>query len=83
MPFVAYLRVSTQRQGASGLGIEAQTDSVTRYATQVGQPIVATFVEIESGAKKARPQLAASLVREVRVPAAAGAVVRRRPQIRR
>lgn len=61
MPFVAYLRVSTQRQGDSGLGIEAQTEAVTRYAAQVGEPIVATFVEVESGAKKARPQLVAAL----------------------
>lgn len=61
MPFVAYLRVSTQRQGDSGLGIEAQTEAVTRYAAQVGEPIVTTFIEVESGAKKARPQLAAAL----------------------
>jgi len=47
--FVVYLRVSTQRQGASGLGLEAQQEAVTRYAESVGQPIIATFTEIEGG----------------------------------
>lgn len=58
---VAYLRVSTQRQGVSGLGLEAQQDAIERYATTTGQPVVATFTEIESGAAKDRPQLAAAL----------------------
>jgi len=55
------LRVSTQRQGASGLGIEAQAEAVERYAALVGQPIVATFTEIESGAATDRPELTKAL----------------------
>lgn len=62
MPYVVYLRVSTQRQGDSGLGIQAQAEAVQRHADQVGQPIIATFVEIESGAQKERPELVAALV---------------------
>jgi len=61
MPFIAYLRVSTQRQGQSGLGIEAQREAVERYAAQVAEPILATFTEVESGAQKDRPELAAAL----------------------
>jgi len=59
--FVAYLRVSTDRQFASGLGLEAQREAVERYAAQQSIPIGATFVEAESGALKFRPQLEAAL----------------------
>ncbi|MGE0630312.1 MAG: recombinase family protein [Hyphomicrobiaceae bacterium] len=59
--FVAYLRVSTQRQGASGLGLDAQREAVERYAGSVNQAVIATFTEIESGAVKQRPELAAAL----------------------
>jgi DNA invertase Pin-like site-specific DNA recombinase len=59
--FVSYFRVSTQRQGVSGLGLEAQREAVERYAVTTGQPVIATFTEIESGAAKDRPQLAAAL----------------------
>lgn len=59
--FVAYLRVSTQGQGRSGLGIEAQRDAVVRHAAAVGGDVVAEFVEVESGRKIRRPQLAAAL----------------------
>jgi DNA invertase Pin-like site-specific DNA recombinase len=59
--FVAYIRVSTQRQGASGLGLEAQQEAVEAYARTTGHPVIATFTEIESGAAKDRPQLAAAL----------------------
>jgi DNA invertase Pin-like site-specific DNA recombinase len=61
MPFVVYLRVSTQRQGQSGLGLEAQQEAVERYAAHVGTEIIATFTEVESGSQKDRPQLAAAL----------------------
>lgn len=61
MPFIAYLRVSTQRQGQSGLGIEAQREAVERYAAGVSEPIRATYTEIESGMLKDRPELAAAL----------------------
>ena len=61
MPFVTYLRVSTQRQGQSGLGIDAQEEAVSTYAARTGQPILATFTEVESGTVKDRPQLTAAL----------------------
>jgi DNA invertase Pin-like site-specific DNA recombinase len=61
MPFIAYLRVSTQRQGQSGLGLEAQRQAVERHAARASEPILGTFTEIESGAQKDRPELAAAL----------------------
>lgn len=54
--FVAYYRVSTQKQGASGLGLEAQRAAVLAHC----QPM-AEFTEVESGSKSDRPQLAAAL----------------------
>jgi DNA invertase Pin-like site-specific DNA recombinase len=58
---VAYLRVSTQRQGRSGLGIEAQREAVEAYAAAKGRPVVAEFVEVETGkgsdALSRRPKL--------------------------
>lgn len=59
--FVAYTRVSTQRQGASGLGLEAQLEAVETYARSVGGSILATFTEIESGTLKDRPELTKAL----------------------
>ena len=59
--FIAYLRVSTQRQGLSGLGIEAQQEAVSNYAKQVGAPIFSTFTEVESGSQNDRPQLKEAL----------------------
>ncbi len=62
---VAYYRVSTQRQGRSGLGIEAQRSTVARFAEAEGISILAEFVEVETGkgsdALNRRPQLAAAL----------------------
>jgi DNA invertase Pin-like site-specific DNA recombinase len=62
---IAYYRVSTARQGRSGLGIEAQRDAVVRFAATESFEIVAEFVEIETGkgadALDRRPQLAAAL----------------------
>jgi DNA invertase Pin-like site-specific DNA recombinase len=64
-PYIAYFRVSTQQQGQSGLGLEAQRESVRRFlASQhagADQP-VAEYTEIESGKRsKNRPQLLAAL----------------------
>ncbi len=62
--FVAYLRVSTDKQGVSGNGIDAQSDSVARYVADTGGTLLATYVEVESAAKhnlKNRPQLQAAL----------------------
>lgn len=60
--FVAYHRVSTDRQGRSGLGLDAQRVAVEQYAAQHGGEVVAAFTEVESGkATRNRPQLAAAL----------------------
>jgi DNA invertase Pin-like site-specific DNA recombinase len=62
---IAYLRVSTQRQGRSGLGIEAQRATIQQFAGAESLTIAAEFVEFESGkgadALDRRPQLAAAL----------------------
>src|SRR6201986_1037020 len=64
---VAYLRVSTQRQQRSGLGIEAQRATIARFAEAEGLTIIAEFIEAESGkgadALDRRPQLAAALAK--------------------
>lgn len=60
-PYVAYLRVSTARQGESGLGLEAQREAVTRYVEQVGGVLIDEVVEVESGKLKDRPGLTAAL----------------------
>jgi DNA invertase Pin-like site-specific DNA recombinase len=61
---VAYYRVSTDRQGRSGLGFEAQRETVRRFLTgKGGYPPIAEFVETESGRKtdRHRPELAKAL----------------------
>lgn len=58
---VTYARVSTARQGHSGLGLEAQQMASQRFATSGGHRIVAEFVEVESGKHADRPQLVAAL----------------------
>lgn len=68
MRFVTYLRVSTDRQGRSGLGLEAQRKAVSDHVMGKG-PIVAEFVEIESGKKNDRPQLIRALSEAKRVGA--------------
>jgi DNA invertase Pin-like site-specific DNA recombinase len=55
--FVTYSRVSSDKQGRSGLGLEAQEAAVQGYAGE----IAASFVEVESGKRNDRPQLAAAL----------------------
>lgn len=58
--FVAYLRVSTNQQGRSGLGLEAQQEAVSRFVGP-GDFILVTFVEVEFGRNSERPQLQAAL----------------------
>jgi DNA invertase Pin-like site-specific DNA recombinase len=55
--FVLYYRVSTQRQGQSGLGLEAQQQPAMQYLQQVNGHMIQEFVEVESGRKANRPEL--------------------------
>ena len=63
--YVAYYRVSTDRQGQSGLGLEAQREAVMRYLSNGGWPPLEEFTEVETGkganALDRRPQLQAAL----------------------
>ena len=61
--FIAYYRVSTRAQGRSGLGIEAQQETVQHFleAEGGGLPPLASYTETESGRRKDRPQLAKAL----------------------
>ena len=65
MRFVAYYRVSTQQQGRSGLGLDAQREAVTRYINGSSAHLVGEFTEVETGkgsnALDRRPQLRAAL----------------------
>lgn len=59
--YVAYLRVSTTRQGQSGLGLEAQREAVTRFVGDGRGELLDEFVEVESGKLRDRPGLSAAL----------------------
>jgi DNA invertase Pin-like site-specific DNA recombinase len=59
--FVSYLRVSTDKQGRSGLGLEAQREAVARYLNGGSWTLAAEYVETESGKRSDRPKLAAAL----------------------
>lgn len=62
---VAYLRVSTDRQGRSGLGLEAQREAVTRYSLEARLEVIGEYIEVETGkganALSKRPELLAAL----------------------
>jgi len=64
-PVISYIRVSTQKQGRSGLGIQAQREAIARFAEAEGYTIAAERVEVETGkgadAIDRRPELAAAL----------------------
>lgn len=60
-PYVAYYRVSTDKQGIKGLGMDAQREAVARFMTGKGGQLAAEFIEVESGRKDNRPQLLAAL----------------------
>jgi DNA invertase Pin-like site-specific DNA recombinase len=66
---VAYYRVSTDKQGASGLGMEAQKALVAAHVSKTGCEVVASYTEVESGRKKNRPELKAALAHAKRVKA--------------
>jgi hypothetical protein len=55
--FVSYLRVSTERQGQSGLGLEAQRQAVADYLNGGRWVLLAEFVEVETGKRNDRPKL--------------------------
>jgi DNA invertase Pin-like site-specific DNA recombinase len=59
--WISYLRVSTDRQGASGLGLEAQRASVTDFLNGGNWKLIKEFVEVESGKRADRPELEAAL----------------------
>ena len=75
-PIIAYYRVSTVKQGRSGLGLEAQREALARFGATEGFEIVREFVEIETGkgadALDRRPQLAAALAEARRRRCAVG-----------
>lgn len=58
---VAYHRVSTAKQGQSGLGLEAQRAAIEDYAKGVGAVLVASYTEVESGKNNERPELQKAL----------------------
>jgi DNA invertase Pin-like site-specific DNA recombinase len=60
-PFVAYYRVSTDRQGKSGLGLDAQKKAVEDYLNDGPWQLVGDFTEIESGKRSDRPELEKAL----------------------
>lgn len=59
--FILYFRVSTMRQGASGLGLEAQRAASETYCRSTGGKILREFTEVESGKRSNRPELKAAL----------------------
>ena len=73
-PAIAYIRVSTVRQGRSGLGLEAQQTALANFAKAEGYTLIETFQEIETGkgadALDRRPQLSAAIktAKKVKAP---------------
>lgn len=67
---IGYIRVSTARQGRSGLGLEAQQAAIARFAEAEAFKLVETFTETESGADDDRPQLNAAIecARKIKAP---------------
>jgi DNA invertase Pin-like site-specific DNA recombinase len=61
MKTISYYRVSTAKQGESGLGLEAQRAAVNAYAARAGGSQLAEYVEVESGKRDHRPELLKAL----------------------
>ena len=72
-PIISYIRVSTGKQGKSGLGIEAQRAAIARFAAAEGLEVLSEFVEVETGkgsdALDRRPRLDEALTRAKRAKA--------------
>lgn len=66
---ISYCRVSTERQGTSGLGLQAQESAIDTYAKQTGGSLIGRFVEVESGKRADRPELARALAHAKRTKA--------------
>lgn len=66
---IAYHRVSTTKQGQSGLGLDSQKEIVREYAKRTNGNIIGSFTEVESGSKDNRPELQTAL-RECRLKGA-------------
>jgi DNA invertase Pin-like site-specific DNA recombinase len=66
---VAYYRVSTEKQGASGLGLEAQEAAVKAHVASTGCELIASYTEVESGRKSDRPKLIAAIAHAKRARA--------------
>jgi DNA invertase Pin-like site-specific DNA recombinase len=64
---VAYYRVSTQKQGRSGLGLEAQQVAVEAFCQTHGLTLDSSFTEVESGKRSDRPELAKAFAKARRV----------------
>lgn len=81
-PIVSYIRVSTGKQGRSGLGIEAQREVIARFAIAEGLEVLNEFVEVETGkgndALSRRPKLAEALAkaRKAKAPVAVAKLCR-------
>jgi DNA invertase Pin-like site-specific DNA recombinase len=73
-PIIGYIRVSTHRQGKSGLGLEAQRDAIARFAASESLEVAGEFIEVETGkgadALDKRPRLAAALrkAKQIKAP---------------
>jgi DNA invertase Pin-like site-specific DNA recombinase len=59
--FIAYFQVSTDRQGKSGLGLDAQREAVLRHVDGNRGELIGEFCEVESGKRNDRPQLTAAI----------------------
>ncbi len=61
--YIAYYRVSTAKQAASGLGLDAQREAAAAFVAKDGGSLIAEFEEVESGKLAQRPQLDAAMAR--------------------